>query len=273
MSNLTLFWNNKSDSAALSGGSWVAALPLSNMQTKILKLPARSVGLLPVATQFTIDLLSAGKNYDTIAVLSHNLSTTALIRVRCSHDVSFATTDFDSGWKDAYDYSIPTPEAMWEESNWWSGKPTNEDLNGYSLNTILFTEFLIDSRYIKIEVNDADNAHGAIDIGRLMIAPRKEFLVNYSYGASIKWNDESTATRSLGGTPFFNKQQKYRSFNCAAKYLEDAEALASIFEMQKNTGITEEVFVIQDTDDSGFFRTSFLATMSELSGIENGSII
>jgi len=38
--------------------------------------------------------------------------------------------------------------------------------------------------------------------------------------------------------------------------------------MQKNTGITEEVFVIQDTDDSGFFRTSFLATMSELSGIE-----
>jgi len=269
MSNLSMIFNNKSDAASLSGGSWVAALPLANMQNTLLKKTARSTSASLANTQFVVDLGASGIFYKTIALLSHNLETSAKIRVRCSDDAAFATSEFDTGWIDAYQYSTPTTETMWEEPNWWDGKPAAYDLAGYSLNSIVLADYLIDARYIKVEFDDISNAAGYIELGRLMIAPITELLVNMDYGAAVAWEDSSTISESIGGVDFATIRKKKRLFSCGASYLKDAEALATVFEMQKFLGVTGEVFVMPDREDTVHgFRNSFLARMTQLSGIE-----
>ena len=258
----------KSDDATLSGGSWEAALPLVNFQNKRLKKTARSTNAATSSTQFVIDLGGSGIPYKVLALLSHNLTTDAIYRVRCSDDITFATSEYDSGWVDAYIYSIPTPEAVWEEDSWFFGRPTEADLSGYSLNTINLMDYLIDSRYIKVEIDDTTNPDGYIELGRCFLSPITELLINMEYGATIKWNDSSIVSESVSGTEFFFNKKKKRTFSCASSFMEDAEALATIFEIQKSSGITGEVFIMPDRDDTvNGFRTSFLSRMTELGGI------
>ncbi len=269
MSNLTLIWQNQSDDKALSGGSWQAALPLSNMQDKQLSKVARSSDATLPSSQFTIDLGGSGVFYQSIAVLSHNLSPDALIRVQCSDDAGFVSVEFDSGWQDAYTHSVPSTELLWEQDNWWTGKPQESDLSGYSRNTVVFTEYLIDARYIKIEIDDQANTAGAIDIGRLMIGPYTELITNISYGAKLGWEDRTLINETISGAEYSDARPKKRVFTCSARYMKDAEAFAGIFEMQKNQGMSGEIFVIPDRDDTQhFFRKAFLARMTQLSGIE-----
>ncbi len=269
MANLTLIWNNQSDSATLSGGSWLAGLPLSNMQDTLLKKTARSTNATTANTQFDLDLSVTPPLYESICLLSHNLSTSAQVRVRCSDSATFTTSEYDSGWVDAYAYSVPTTELPWESDNWWSGKPAAFDLLGYSLNTVILTGSLIDARYIRVEFDDTGNSDGYIEVGRLMVAPITELLVNMSYGANLAWDDSSLMKESIGGTEFFANRTKKRLFNCSAEYMRDDEALGGIFEMQKHQGLTGEIFVLPDRDNTAHsFRNSFLARMTQLGGIE-----
>ena len=268
MANLSMLHDIKSDSATLSGGSWEATLPLVNFQNKRLKKTARSTDATTASTQFVIDLGGSGILYKVLALLSHNLSTLATYRVRCSDDVTFATSEYDSGWVDAYAYSIPTTEIEWEGDSWFFGKPAEADLAGYSLNTIGLMDYLIDSRYIKVEIDDTTNPDGYIELGRCFLSPITELLINMEYGATIKWNDSSIVSESVSGTEFFFNKKKKRTFSCASSFMEDAEALATIFEMQKSSGVTGEVFIMPDRDDTvNSFRTSFLSRMTELGGI------
>lgn len=64
----------------LAGGSWAAALPLSNLQTTALAQVARSSNATLQATRFNVDL-GTSRAVGMIALVKHNHSTTAKVRV------------------------------------------------------------------------------------------------------------------------------------------------------------------------------------------------
>ena len=263
MSNLTMIWNNQSDSASVSGGNWLTTLPKTNVQNRLLTIVARSIGVATSATQMDLDLGPGSNVYSAICILSHNLSVNATVRVTADPVAGFPAPVFDSGWVDAYAYVVPMSERLWEMPNWWDGKPTEDDLEGYSLNTLIYTDVLTTARYIRVEVDDTTNVNNYIDIGRIIVAPMTELAINTDYGATLSWTDRSEIGESIGGSEFFDSRLKKREFTCAGSNMFDDEALGTIFEIQKQQGITGEIFIVPDQSDTKHgFRRSFLARMT-----------
>ena len=272
MSNLSLAWQDKAVDATLSGGGWDPALPLSHLKDDRLRRVARSNGLSHENTRIVVDL-GEPTVYQAVFLLSHNLSTSANIRVRCSDDSGFSKIDFDSGVIDAYPFTVPMSSRRFEDSNWWDGKPRLLDLEGYPLNSSVFLPHMITSRYIFIEIFDSRNDSGYVEAGRVLVAPFTELKTNISYGKSISWLDQSQVSESLGGATYFFKKPKRRRLSCSAKYLSEDEALADIFEMQKHLGVTRGVFIMPDRENIKHgFRESFFGRMVKLGGIDHWQV-
>lgn len=82
----TLFgYPNRSDDGTLSGGDWESTLPLTELQKPVLSDIARSTDATEANTQLENDLGQA-RWVRVVALLSHNLSPTATIRVRGTPD-------------------------------------------------------------------------------------------------------------------------------------------------------------------------------------------
>jgi hypothetical protein len=112
---------NRIDAAALSSGSWAATLPLANLQNRVLGKVARSTDATVTSTKFDIDL-SAPKNIRVLALVNHNLSLLATVRIRGATDAAFASTVYDSGYVAVWPVVYFSTSIDWEDDNWWSGQ-------------------------------------------------------------------------------------------------------------------------------------------------------
>jgi hypothetical protein len=86
MSNVLLGFPIFSDSSTLyvptfSGGTWAAALPLTNLQDRRLAKVARTSAVTVAATQFDTDL-KAARPVRVLSLVSHNFTTAATVRHR-----------------------------------------------------------------------------------------------------------------------------------------------------------------------------------------------
>lgn len=107
MANLTLAWNNRTDSGTLSGGSWQATLPLTNLQNRQVQKVARSTNVALSSTQFRIDL-GQPRTVGVAALVVHNISVAGKVRITGSDSASAwanlltAGSDFSSAsWTNA----------------------------------------------------------------------------------------------------------------------------------------------------------------------------
>lgn len=82
----------------LSGGSWVAGLPLTNLQDRRLNLAARSTGVTLANTQFEIDL-KIPRPIRVFALPKHTLSLAGYVRIRGWTGAGGTGTNvYDTGW-------------------------------------------------------------------------------------------------------------------------------------------------------------------------------
>jgi hypothetical protein len=101
MPNITLGWNNRTDSGTLSGGSWLASLPLTNLQNRQVQKVARSTNAAVASTQFQIDLGQA-RSIGVLGLVVHNISVSGRVRVTGGESASAWTNlltfpnDFDN---------------------------------------------------------------------------------------------------------------------------------------------------------------------------------
>lgn len=98
----------------MSGGSWLTALPLGNLQNRQVQKVARSTNTARSSTYFDIDLQSA-RRIDVLALVVHNVSVTGSVRIRGSDNTqAFAnlvsTTDLASASWNGY-AALPTVTA------------------------------------------------------------------------------------------------------------------------------------------------------------------
>lgn len=250
MANITLAWNNRTDSGTLSGGSWLSTLPLTNLQNRQVQKVARSNDALAASTQFTIDLGQA-RTIGVLALVVHNISVTGQVRITASDTPGFTVTYYDSGWADVWPSGmIPQSLLEWEEDNFWLGTLSANARAGYQSPYIKLIPSAPSLRYWKVEVSDTGNADGYVQIGRLFMASTWVPSVNYAYGAGLGYQDPTPIDVSLSGAEYFDVRSRFRVFDFELQYILGTEAYAYALELQRLSGTSGEVLMVPDSDDA-----------------------
>ena len=268
MANCMLGFPNRTDQAVLSGGSYVSTLPLQNLQNREIGEVARTTDTALTSTQFTIDL---GRSMKTqiLALRNHNLSITAEYRVIGSLTEDFATPTHESDWAEVWPVIYPYGTLEWEDDNWWTGKYTQEEREGYTteLDHLLPAARL--GRYWRIEIKDLGNPDGYIQIGRSFIGPAWQAEINMIYGASLGWETKTEVQDAKSGAEYYAVRTPYRVQKFTLSWMEQDEAFTRAFELQRQAGIHAEIIFIHDPADTVHsLRQRFMCRMRTLSPIE-----
>src|SRR5574337_1073977 len=201
MPNMMLAWPNRADGAGLDQGAWAPTLPLANLLNPVLGLRARS-------------------------------------------SPSFSGLAYDSGWRPAYgggaEWSDPAAWPEWEDDGFWSGGLSAEEIEGYRATLVHVLPADVRAPYWRVEIADAYNAAGYVEIGRLFLGPVWQPVHNLGYGLTLEWVSRSNVAEAAAGGEYFEPRQAYRVVRGALPWLDTAEALGRAFEFQRRMDIIGE---------------------------------
>ena len=209
MSNAIIAHGNLIDSSALSGGSWLPALPITNLQDRRLGKVSRSYDASTGSTKFDIDL-NATRLIRVVSLVNHNFSLSAQYRIRSSTVDDFSSTVDDSGWIDAWPVVYPFGSLPWGSPSWWGGQISSEVAASYRAPIVYVLPQSTNARYVRVEIADSTNSVGYVQIGRCFVADAWQPVRNMVYGASLAWENRSEVQESLGGAEFYNNKASPR---------------------------------------------------------------
>lgn len=260
---------NRIDSpTALSSGSWAATLPLANLQSRVIGKVARSSDATVASTKFDINL-GAAKNIRMLALVNHNCTLAATVRIRGATDAGFTAVVFDSGFVNVWPVVYSSDTLEWEDNNWWSGQYTDEQRAGYTATYVNVLSANTLAQYWRVEINDTTNAAGYVQIGRVFIGPAYQPTVNMAYGAGLGWETKTVAQEAIGGAEYFQRRTPYRVATIKLDWLPIDEALGNAFEIQRRAGLDAECFWVHDPDDTlHSLRRRFIGRLRTLSPIQ-----
>jgi hypothetical protein len=275
VSNCLIGFTNRVAAATLSGGSWLAGLPLTNVQSEIIGVKARSTNAALASTKFLIDLGSANLPTVICALVAHNISTEGKIRMRASETdpTMVANVVYDSGWGDTWPPVYQTEDVPWEADNCWEGQWTPEQRSGLNFPAWRATSYPIYARYWLIEIDDTVNTAGYIEIGRVFLGNAWQPTINMAYGAGIGIEDPSEIDEAISGAEFASKRAKYRVAHFTIENLTTDEAMSYGFDLMRAVGTTDDVLFIYDpTETLHSQRRSMLGRLRTLSAIETVNV-
>lgn len=259
MANVMIAFPNRADDATLSGGSWNASLPLTNLQDRQLSQVARSTNALTTSTTMDIDQgvtgsPSLGPSVRVIALLHGNFSQNATYGA-IADPSDLNTPDYDSGVTAV-----------------WPTKYTSEQLGYYPWNLIHVAAATQHHRYWRLSVIDTANSAGRVQAGRLFLGPAwVPERINMIHGPhSMGWGEPMTTVgRSLSGARSFERHGSApRVVRFTVPAMEVADAMR-VYDLQAGAGIDQEVLFIYDYEDSTYaLQRNFLGTLRQLTSIE-----
>lgn len=176
---------------------------------------------------------------------------------------------YDSGWSAVWPSgTLPASLLNWEDTNFWFATLGANDLVGLQspwIHILTSEQYL---RYWRVEISDTFNTGSYIDIGRCILARGWRPGVNYSYGAEVSFFDISPSVVTLSGTSYFDQRPKGRLFRFEIDAMSSTEAYSYALDMQRVAGLTNEVLLIPDSDDTGNVPLrSFAGRLTSLQGI------
>lgn len=263
MGNILISWPNRIDSATLSGGNWI--LPLTNLQSRDQWLVARSDGLSASDTKFDIDF-GVIRNVRAIALANHNLSQTATWRI------SLGTTAgdddiFTSNWQSVWMMTFDSDLMEWGDVSTWEGVVDQDYLNHPYLAVFVLPDWY-NTRYMTIEIDDASNPNGYVDIGRAYIGGGFTPRYNPEYGLQDSWEDKTEIVEMASGATHAVVNKRYRKVQFVLPWLSQTEA-AIVHEIQRRQGVYGEILYIPDLSDQQLNqRYGMLGRLAEMSAIE-----
>lgn len=269
MANALIAFYNRIDAASVSGGSWLASLPLTNIQDPIIGRVARSADLNTNSTQFDADI-GADRLVRVVALVGHNLSLTAEYRVRGATDSGFTTVVVDSGWQEVWPPVYASTSLNWQAPNWWGGRYLPDEIEGFTWTKIFVADTSYNVRYWRVEMSDPDNAEGYVQVGRVFIGDAWQPELNILYGYGLRWETKTQIREALSGSEYFDRRTPYRVVGFTTEAMDVDEAFGNAFEIQRRAGLDGEVVFMLDPDDTlHALRRQYLGRLRELSPIEN----
>ena len=195
MEKVRFGYRNRIDAATLSGGSWQA--PLTNIQTLRLTQRARSTTTNSNDCLTNIEF-DKERLIQVVSVNAHNISTDGYVRIFAGSAPGLNDL-YDSGEVEVWPPMYSTLSLHWRDYHFWSGKIDEEARKEYQKNFIHICTASVKTKYWGIQVYDANNTDGYIEIGRLFMGRLFAPQFNVIYGAQIAWEDNSKIESSLVG--------------------------------------------------------------------------
>lgn len=227
-----LGYANQIDDSTLSGGSWEANYPITNLQNKRRLRKARST-----TTSATIEIALPGSiTVGVIALCSHNLSNAATVAITCG-TFSSSETVYPAPVFVSPDYAVVV----------------DPDTTATSCT---------------ITISDAGNADGYVEVGRVFIGPAFRPSTCVDWGFSDGLISASTMQESLGGPEYFMDLTARRSWRGQFSWLTTAEA-AQLRTIMRVQDIGYELYWVprEDAPPESRGEMWFLGRFAELSDI------
>jgi hypothetical protein len=239
-------------SPSISGGSWLAALPISNVQDRRLSRVARSTDATTDSTKFEVDL-GVSRTLKVIALLLPNISSSGTVRVRSSNSAgSFGSPIYDSTALTVYPSGY-TAETI--------GDITPTFIRAIPAGTA--------ARYWLFEISDTGNTDGYIDVSRLVLAGGWTPSKNARWGVRLGFESETERSVTDGGSATYNRKPVRRTFEFVVDNLTDTEAITDAFDLHRLAGTDRQMFFVLDPDDTThLWKRSILCVMRSLSALE-----
>ncbi|WP_353979387.1 hypothetical protein [Salinicola endophyticus] len=263
---VVLGWPNYIEDATLSGGAYVDTLPLANVQERRFSVVAKTAGLDPAATQFTL-VLPQRRPVSVVAIPAHNMSAAAQVRVRVYRDQAGADLVWDSGRRDVWPIVYGIGDVVWGNSNFWNRRMQEETRRSY---TPLLTVFLDDQQIasrIHVELFDESNLDGALTLGRVFVSDAWQPEYNMSLGPQYGYDSgtEVTTARDASRTEYFERFTPKRTVQLSLDWLSENEAFLRIHRLQRTQDIVGEVLFVQSVKPSPIeFARSMIARQASL---------
>jgi hypothetical protein len=160
---------------------------------------------------------------------------------------------------------------IWGSLPWgafpWAGVASSDRPGGPI--TFYINPTKVYGRYVLIDIADAANPAGYVQIGRFMAGEAFRPNVNFSYGAALRWVDDSTQARSIGGAVWSYVKPKRRMLICSFALLTESEAYGAAYDLQRSVGTTGNMLVVYNPDDGNdvFLRRTIYGRIIELDDI------
>lgn len=242
----------ETDSGALSGGSWEASLPLSNIRTQDIMQVARSASAAEAHAQFRIDFGTTYTRYISLFLaLGHNLTKTGQYRITFGANADGTTPTVDTTLTNAWRPVVVFGAGPWGSFS-WDGDATYEA--GFVSPPTIRHRFAPaiqvgngGHRYMHVYLKDTSNPAGFIQLGRVLGGPPWQPEIGQDFGCSVGWVDPSEVTRTRGGRRIAADDVPFRVARLGFRFLQPYEAMGFLYEWQK-LGKGREVWFEEDYD-------------------------
>lgn len=267
MANIRIYNRNAISTATLSGGSWLAGLPLENLREQRPKLKARSTNTVTTSTQFRVEL-TAPLTVLGIQLVSTNLSSAAQYKITWYTDATFTTAVDTTDWQSVgvtIDWSMTDDWLDWLDPDFWLGATpfVDPDNQGRDIRYTFAVETSV--QYLKVEIDDGSNPDGFVEIGYGYFGRAFVPSTNIDFGASFGRDSLTSIQETVGGSKFFNRRGSRKRLTIAWSALPSAEVLGEIDDISQIHDIDLPVYVDLDPDNlTTGVKTAFLATITKI---------
>ncbi|MBW8034227.1 MAG: hypothetical protein FVQ79_00740 [Planctomycetes bacterium] len=234
-------WLNKFDNAALTVGSEISTLPVTNLQHVHLSKKWRTA--TGVKSSYFVADMGASIDIDVVALLGTNLTPAATILIRAS---------------DANPSGVPGE--LLDTGVVGANVITNYPAVYYELSAT------ITARYWRIDIADAsvvDNLH----LGRCFMGPLWQPGNNRLWGWSNIWADPSSVTESKGGQEYVDQGPRRRVLQFALSFMTEAEGYDNPFEIARENGAAKEILVLFESSAGNTNKKNILGKIKRAEGL------
>lgn len=246
---------------AMSGGSWLSALPVSNAMDRRLSRVARSSDATSSSTQLTVDL-GVARSVGVLSVLVPNLtkSSTPTVQWEGASDAGFTSIVYDSGALQAWPSGITAEDVTGPDGN---------VMNVWSTHIPAAAQT---ARYWACLIVDTANADGYIDVARVIIAGGVQLAVTLDDGAQMGIESNSTSEDTDGSATIYQTKRRRRNDKFSISNTTNTEALGTLHKMMFSLGTTGQVFWAPDPADTTYgWKRNYLGVLKELSPLQGNS--
>jgi len=225
------------------------------------------------ADSLTWPSVSAGTRYDRYYAVGSGSPTTVV----AAHGAGAPTITLNRAYTHLFigagTLTAPDFDAFYLDSgarNAWPAGWTAETAAGLNVALVYTTSADFNARYLSVQVNNRTNPAGFIDLARLVVSGGYQPTFNFSVGATVTTESETTRTVTDGGAAIYDTRPLRRIARFAVDNLEANEAWLSAWRVMKRLGASNQCFLVLDPDASAdvMAETAFLCVPRELSVLE-----
>ncbi|WP_447926952.1 hypothetical protein [Vreelandella sp. EE27] len=266
---IALCWPNYIERATVSGGRWLASLPLEHVQDGRFSVVAKSRSLSRADTQYWITLPKRQRIH-AVAMPAHNMSASATVRARVYRDSAGTDLIHDTSWHDVWPALYDLESVVWGDDNFWNRRLSEDDRKNYTpLAIVLFSERLLGSS-VHVELSDPANQEGAIILGRVLLTDVWQPRYNLDRGVRHGYDSGTEITRAgdAARTGYARRVTPKRTVMFDLNHLTEDEAFMRIHRLQRTEDVVGEILYLWSPVPSPTnFARAMVAHQTELNDI------